>query len=285
VVISAIAVLSAGLLVFLLTGHAAEVGPPSGHPASARSVLAIRDRAAAWVAAEVSRAARVSCDKVMCHALRAHGFPAACIVELRPGQTLGLRSRVLVLTAAVRGMIKSRAVNAYAPTALAAFGSGNTAISIRVIAKRGVGAYSASLRKDLLARRAAGGQLLQNQQVSESAVVGRQLGHGQVDSRLLAIIASLAARQMVSVISFGDRGPGASAGVPFRSAYLAAPIGKAAPGPASQVEQMAAFLRAQRGPYRPATIQSVRLAGGQIALRIRFLAPSPLGLLAAPAKR
>lgn len=285
-VISAIAVLSAGSLVFLLTGHAARVSAPNSHPADARSVLAIRDRAAAWVAAQVSRAALVSCDRVMCRALHAHGFPAACLVELRPGQIPVLRSRVLVLTAAVRSIIKSRAVTAYAPTALAGFGSGNTAISIRVIAQRGVGPYSASLRSDLLARQAAGSELLQNQQVRESALAGRQLGHGQVDSRLLAIIASLAARQMVSVVSFGDRGPGASAGVPFRSAYLAAPLRKAAaPGPGRQVQQMAAFLRAQRAPYRPTTIQTVRLAGGQIALRVRFLAPSPLGLLAPPVKR
>ncbi len=133
----------------------------------------------------------------------------------------------------------------------------------------------------MLARRAAGAQLLQNQQISVSAVARRQLGYGQVDSRLLAIIASLAARRMVSVVSFGDLAPGASPGIPFRSADLAAPSGAAGPDQAGQVEWMAAVLRAARAPYLAANIQTVRLAGGRIALRIEFAAPSPLGLLAA----
>jgi hypothetical protein len=38
-------------------------------------------------------------------------------------------------------------------------------------------------------------------------------------------------------------------------------------------------LRAQRGDYLPASIQSVPLAAGGTGLRIQFAAPSPLGLL------
>jgi hypothetical protein len=43
------------------------------------SVAATSNRAAAWVAAQVSRSAMVSCDPVMCQALRAHGFPASAL--------------------------------------------------------------------------------------------------------------------------------------------------------------------------------------------------------------
>jgi hypothetical protein len=280
-VILAIALLSAGSLVFLLTWRASTVTAPNGNLTKARSVVAIRDRAAAWVAAQVSRTAMVACDRIMCQALEARGIPAVSLLELRPGQADPLRSRVLVVTAAVRSMIKSRLVTTYAPAAIAGFGSGSAGISIRVIAPRGAAAYSSSLRADMLARRAAGAQLLQNQQISLSAGARRQLGYGQIDSRLLAIIASLAARRMVSVVSFGDLAAGASPGVPCRSADLAAPSGMAGPDPAGQVQWMAAFLRAQRAPYLAANIQTVRLAGGRIVLRIEFAAPSPLGLLAA----
>src|SRR6266851_3813217 len=151
-VILAIALLSAGSLVFLTTLHASTVRVPKGNLTKARSVAVIRDRAAAWVAAEVSRTATVSCDRIMCQALEAHGIPAASLLELRPGQANPLSSRVLVVTAAVRSMIKSRLVTTYAPAAIAGFGSRSAGISIRVIAPRGAAAYSSSLRADMLAR-------------------------------------------------------------------------------------------------------------------------------------
>ncbi len=193
-----------------------------------------------------------------------------------------LRSRVLVVTAAVRRLMKGRTVATYAPAAIAGFGSGSAGVSIRVVAAHGAAAYSSSLRADVLARRAAGANLLENQQITVSSVARRQLAHGQIDSRLLAIIASLAARRMIVIVSFGDLAHGASPGIPFRSADLAAPGTLAGPGHASQVRWMAAFARAQRAPYLAANIQVVRLAGGRIGLRIAFAAPSPLGLLAAP---
>jgi hypothetical protein len=42
---------------------------------------------------------------------------------------------------------------------------------------------------------------------------------------------------------------------------------------------MVSFLHAQHGPFRPAWVQTVHLAGGLAVLRIEFTAPSPLGLL------
>jgi hypothetical protein len=134
-------------------------------------------------------------------------------------------------------------------------------------------------------RKVAGAELLSTQRVRTSASARRQLADGQVDSRLLVVITYLAAHQPrpVSVVAFGDLAKGAGAGVPFRSADLAAPGGSAAAGVAAEMRSLSAFLRAQHRPYRDVHLRSVRLAGGRNVLRIEFAAPSPLGLLAPPA--
>jgi hypothetical protein len=281
-VIVAITLLCAGSLVWLLVRQAGTTNAPKHGLTRATSVGTIRARAAVWVAAQVSPTVTVSCDRTMCQLLRAHGFPASSLLELRPGQAVPLGSRVLVVTAAVRRLLEGRTVTTYAPAAIAGFGSGSPGISIRIVAPHGAAAYSSALRADSLARRAAGASLLENQQITVSAVARRQLAHGQVDSRLLALIASMAARQMIVVVSFGDLAPGASPGIPFRSADLAAPVTVAGPDPASQVQRMAAFARAQQAPYLATNIRKVRLTSGRIGLQIEFAAPSPLGLLAAP---
>jgi hypothetical protein len=274
-----VVVLCAGSLGFLLTRHGATATTANGHMTSASGKVAIRDRAAAWVASQVSQAAIVSCDRVMCQALEAYGVPAASLVELAPGKADPLRSSIIVATAAVRRMIGSRHVTADAPAAIASFGSGSIRIDIRTIAPQGAVAYFSALSKDFLTRKASGAQLLGNQRIIVSATARRQLADGQVDPRLLAVMAGLAAQRPVSVVAFGDLAPGASPGVPVRAADLAPAGGTAGPNPAAQMRWMAAFLRAQRDPYLAAHIQTVRLAGGRNVLRIQFAAPSPLGLL------
>jgi hypothetical protein len=272
-VILAIVLLCAGSLGFLLTGHGAS---------SANGTVATRDRAAAWVASQVSRAAIVSCDRVMCQALEAHGVPAASLIQLEPGKADLLRSSVVVATAAVRSLIGSRLSSAYAPVAIASFGSGGMQVSIRVVAPRGAAAYLSALNTDILARKASGTQLLHNQRITGSATARRQLADGRVDPRLLIVITALAAQRPVSIVAFGDRAAGASPGIPLRSADLAQ-AGSAGANPATQMRRMAAFLHAQKDPYLAARIQTMRLAGGRNVLRIEFAAPSPLGLLGPPA--
>jgi hypothetical protein len=278
-VILVVVLLCAGSLGFLLTRHGATATTANGHMTSASGKVAIRDRAAAWVAGQVSRAAVVSCDRVMCQALEAHGVPAASLLELEPGKADPLRSTIIVATAAVRSLIGSRHVTADAPAAIASFGSGNIRIDIRTIAPRGAAAYFSALSTDILALKASGTQLLGNPRITVSATARRQLADGQVDPRLLAVMAGLAAQRPVSVVTFGDLAPGASPGIPLRAADLAQTGGTAGPNPAAQMRWMVAFLRAQRDPYLAAHIQTVRLAGGPEVLRIEFAAPSPLGLL------
>ena len=276
------AVLLCGSLVLMLTRHAITAATGEGRTRTGAEV-AIRDRAVAWVAGQVSRAATVSCDRVMCQALAAHGFPAASLLELQPGTADPLRSSIIVSTAAVRNMMGNQVVTADAPAVIASFGSASRQISIRVIAPRRAAAYLSALSTDILARKASGTQLLDNQRIIASAIARRQLAGGQVDSRLLAVIASLAAHRPVSIVAFGDLAPGASPGIPLRSADLAETGSTAGPDPAAHMRWMAAFLRAQRDPYLAAHIRTVRLAGGRNVLRIEFAAPSMLGLLGPPA--
>jgi len=278
-VLLVVVLLCAGSLGFLLSRHAAPAATSSGYRIGAGGERAIRNQAAAWVAGQVSRSAVVSCDPVMCRALEARGVPASSLLELKPGQADPLRSSIMVATAAVRGLIGPRLTSAYAPAAIAGFGSGSRRISVRVVAPRGATAYISALRADMLARKATGTQLLDNWRIIVSATARRQLAHGQADSRLLVVIAGLAARWPVSVAAFGDLAPGASPGIPLRSADLVLAGATASADPAAHLRAMVAFLRAQRAPYQAAHIQTVRRAGSRHLLRIEFAAPSPAGLL------
>jgi hypothetical protein len=277
-VILVVIVLVAGSLARVLARHAATAAGKSDRTRTGAE-MAARDLAAAWASSHVSRTAIVSCDLVMCQALQAHGVPAASLLELGPGGADPLDSSVIVATAAVRTIIGSRLVAADAPATIASFGSGSTRIDIREIAPQGTAAYVSALRADILARQTSGTQLLNNQRITTSATARRQLAGGQVDSRLLVIIAGLAAQQPFTIVTFGDRAPGASPGIPLRSADLAETGSTAGPNGVTWVRSMITFLRAQRDPYLAAHIQTMRLAGGQNILRIEFAAPSPLGLL------
>ena len=85
-------------------------------PARAQQGAAtVRDEAAAWVATQVSRAAVVSCDPVMCQALEKHGIPARGLHELQPGAPAPLRSDVIVATAAIRAEFGAGLTSVYAP--------------------------------------------------------------------------------------------------------------------------------------------------------------------------
>jgi hypothetical protein len=278
-----ILILSAGGTAFLLTRNS---GPVLAKPTAsgASTEAAIRDRAAAWVAYQVSRDVHVSCDQVMCQALEAHGMPHTALTVLRPGRAEPLRSAVIVATAAVRSMVGSRLADE-APAAIASFGSGSGQISIRVIVPGGAAAYSSTLRSDIATREDAGTSLLQQPRITVSAGARPQLVGGQVDSRLILTIAIMASKWPMSIVAFGDIGPGASPGIPFRSADLV-PVtsgaGTSTAGTQATVllRQMSAFLHTSPGSYPVSHVSIVKIAGGRDVLRIEFAAPSPPGVLA-----
>jgi len=272
---------AAVLVVAVVVGSEALSRALYGRPVPARAQQAaatVRTEAAAWVATQVSRAAVVSCDPVMCQALEKHGIPARGLHELQPGSPAPLRSDVIVATAAVRAEFGASLTSIYAPGVIASFGSAITRIDIRVIAPHGAAAYRSALRADLAARKKAGAELLVSPRISASATARRQLVAGQVDARLLLTLAELASQQMVSIVAFGDLAPGASPGIPLRYAYLAQASGGHGAGPAAQARQMSGFVHGLRGFFSTARIQTVRLAGHNV-VRIEFTAPSVLGVL------
>jgi hypothetical protein len=217
----------------------------------------------------------------MCAVLQSKGIPAGRLLMLRAGNAGPLGSDVIVSTAAVREELGSRLTSVYAPVALAAFGSGGAQVAVRVVAADGSAAYLRSLRADATARRAAGALLLRNPDLRVSPAGRRELAAGQVDTRLLSAIGALATPYHVDITGFGAPAAGASPGVPLRSADISLTLPRRGRD-AATLNSVKRFLLAQRAPFRPADVTTVRLASGQTALHVEFTAPSPLGLLKAP---
>lgn len=271
--------------VALMTAVLAVVAVPhlTHHPASSAAQLrqqaAARDRAAAWVARQVSRNVTVSCDQAMCRALSARGFPARDLLVLGPTSSEPDHSDVVVETAVVQGLFGSSLATAWAPDVLASFGSGAAAITVRVVARHGAASYQAALRADQADRKTAGAALLGDRRITMSAAARRQLAAGQVDARLILAIASLAAARPVDIVQFGDPGPGADPGIPLRYADLAEDDQAAHMNGAVYVQAMRAALDKLTGLYRPASTVTMAQAGEPVVLRVEVTAPSPLGLL------
>jgi hypothetical protein len=229
---------------------------------------AIRNTAAAWVAQQVSSAALVSCDPAMCTTLRAHGVHD--LLELQP-KAADPAGAIVVATAAIRSQFGSRLASEYAPALIASFGSGNARIDIRQATPNGAAAYQSALRTDLQQRKSFENALLGSLQIVASAQARKQLAAGNVDARLATLIEGMASElpQPVHIVSFGDLGPGAAAGIPLRSATVV--------GSVATLRATRAFTVAQTGNYRPAHTEITQLHG-QHVLIVEFAAPIPLEL-------
>jgi hypothetical protein len=123
--------------------------------------------------------------------------------------------------------------------------------------------------------------LLNSGRVSASAVAQSELAAGDVDSRVLLVLQSLADQQPIDVLGFADSGPGAGPGIPFRAVDLAESDPASSLARPAYLQSIVAILRAHATfpvytKGGPAT-----LADGQTAIQIEYSAPSPLGLLAA----
>jgi hypothetical protein len=272
------AALLAGAAAVALSGRGRQGAGQPGAAAKALTAAAARQRAAAWVAGQASPDAIVACDPAMCAVLEAHGVPAGRLLTLTPARSDPLGSDLVVATAAVRGQLRARLAGVYAPLALASFGSGTARIDVRVVAPDGSAAYWAALAVDVRARASAGARLLRNPSIHVSAAARTALADGEVDPRLLVTLAALAHRRPLDITGFGRPGPGASAGVPLRSAEI---TGAAPPGSLHPVSphSLMVVLQAQRPPYVPSSLEIVRIRPGRAVLRIGYPVPSPLGLL------
>lgn len=252
--------------------------PGRGSTAALGVSAAVRNTAATWIAGQVASSAVIACDPAMCAVLQADGITATRLVVLNTAAADPLGSDLVVATAAVRNEFGGRLESVYAPALVASFGSGAGKIDIRATAPDGAAAYESSLAADRSSRISAGGQLLRNPRITVAASAKAALRGGDVDSRLLLMIAALAVEQPVAVTSFGDPAPGAGAAVPLRSARLAAGAGASGATAQSQLRSMLAYIEAQQQPYLP-----LRAAfDGASALTVEYAAPSPLGLLSGP---
>jgi hypothetical protein len=256
-----------------LARPSSQANPGSQMSASLQAATAARTSAAQWIAAQVGPDAIVACDPAMCAALQASGVAAGRLLVLGTSAGDPLGSDLVIATPALRSQFGARLASVYAPVVIASFGAGAARIDIRAVAADGTAAYDSALAADRSARIAAGGQLIGNRRIAMSAAAQAVLRAGQVDPRLLAMLAALAAQQPLRVLAFGDPSPGASAAIPLRGVELAP--ANAGTHAATRLRQMLSFLQAQQVPYLPARAVLV----GQSALSVEYAAPSPLGLL------
>ena len=261
---AAAVLLASGSLIVARSLHSS--GHTSLTPAQVSTVT--RKQAAAWVAQQVT-AAMVSCDPVMCRALKAQGVPTHDLLVVGPSTATPFGSQVVVATAAIRNRFGSRLTSVYAPAVIASFGSGNSRIDVRVIAAKGAAAYMSQLRADEQDRRTGGPEMLASPRITTSPMAESQLAAGRVDSRLMLLFSFLTSSNELDIVAFGDSGPGATAGMPLRSATLV--------GSAADLRSILAFLHTSEAPYRPAHAQIMH-RHGRSELEIEFSAPSPLGL-------
>ena len=276
VLIAAVAVVTAVQLTSTAVKTAKTGAPGSPHRGAARagaqaavpgSAAAIRAQAAAWIAGQVGSDQTIACDPAMCTALGAHGVAAGRLVPL--GSAAGASGANVFVTSVTSPAEATPA----APVLLASFGTGASQVEVRTTAPGGTAAYARAQQADLAARRAGGTQLLHSRSIQAGAEAAGQLQAGQVDSRLLIMLAMLASQHSWQVVSFGAASPGAPlADAPLRQVIITGPDGQA-------VAAALALVRAQQAPYAPIQATVVRLAGGQPGLRIDFAAPAPLGLL------
>jgi hypothetical protein len=269
-VAAAVVFVAAGAVIAALSLHGAKhTTDPSGGVTGT-----IRNQAAAWVAQQVSPDSIVSCDPVMCLALKAHGVPTYDLFALGPKSSSPFGSQIVVATATVRSYFGSRLSSVYAPAVIASFGSGKARVDVRVIAPDGAAAYLSQLRADQQERKANGTALLTAGRISISPAARHALASGQVDSRLMIVLSFLTtSMSRLDIVAFGDSGPAATAGMPLRSATLV--------GSTASLRAIEAFLRTPQAPYRPSVARLIQ-QDGKPALLIEFAAPSPLQLFDAP---
>jgi hypothetical protein len=251
-----------------ITASRAGVSPPPNTEA------AVRNQAVTWIMHQVSRAAVVGCDAQVCADLLHRGFPDRNLMTYGPQSSDPLGAELVVATAAVRAHFRDRLAT-WAPAIIAAFGSGNAKIEIRLEYAGGATAYNGAQGAYAHARKLFDAQLLTNRSIKLSAKARAQLRSGNIDPRLPELIAIMVHSHPVQIVDFGDRSPGGGPASLLRSMDLAT---AAPPGhltPSAYINWMRSFIKAQRSQDHPG-LSLVTLPGGQEVLRIAYGAPSPL---------
>jgi serine/threonine protein kinase len=236
---------------------------------------AARTQAITWILHQVSPAAIVSCDALVCADLASSGFPSSNLSPLGPGSNDPLGSDLVVATATVRNQFGNR-LAVYAPATIASFGTGNARIDIRWVYPGGAAAYRTVLPAALRARKAADALLLNNSNIGLSATARAQLLSGQIDPWLPLLIAIMAHSHPLHIVDFASQSPGGGPASLMRWVDLATTVRTAHLTPAAYLGWMRSFIDSQRAEYHPVWVQQVTLPTGQTVLRIGYGAPSPL---------
>ena len=163
----------------------------------------------------------------------------------------------------------------WAPAIIAAFGSGNARIEIRLEFPGGAKSYRADQPKYARARKLIDAQLLTNSSIKLSTAATTQLRSGSIDPRLPELIALMVHYHPLQIVDFGGQSPGGGPASLLRSMDLATADPPGHLTPSEYISWMQSFIKAQRSKYHPA-LSLVTLPTGQTVLRIGYGAPSPL---------
>jgi serine/threonine protein kinase len=262
------------VLAFNLPRHGAQPELPTGQSQELAAEARAQAQAIYWIVHQVSRAAVVSCDQQVCLNLARAGFPNVLMLGTGANDPLG--STLVVATAAVRAQFGGRLASVYAPAVIASFGKGTAEIDIRWVYPGGTDKYRSDLQADLSYRKGADAQLLTNGQIGVSATARAQLLGGDIDPRLLQLLAILAGIHPVYIVAFADQSPGGGPASLLRAVDLATVDSRAHMTRAAYLGWIEAFIEAQRSQYLPVWDQQVTPGTGQVVLQIQYGAPSPL---------
>jgi predicted Ser/Thr protein kinase len=258
-----------------LSGSHGQASPqPTVNP-ELNAEAAARTKAVDWILQQVSPAAIVSCDPLVCGQLLSGGFPSGNVLTLDATSNDPLGSALVVATASIRAHFGKRLADVYAPELIASFGSGTARIDIRLIYPGGAAKYAADEQAALRHRKGAGAELLANSQIQASPTARTQLLSGAVDPRLPQLLAIMAESHPVSIVDFVSQSPGGGPASLLRSVDLATADSAAHLSRAAYLGWMQGLLNAQRAQYLPA-IQRLTLPTGQHVLRFGFAVPGPL---------
>jgi len=215
----------------------------------------------------------------MCSSLAAGGFPPSQMAPVAQNSQSLSGASLIAMTPRLRQVFRAHPSFGadVAPVVLASFRSGPALVTIQPVDPAGGAAYQATFRTNLQVRIQVGDQLLNSGKVFAAPKAKRALLAGDVDPRILLVIRALIQQlPAVKISAFGDSGPGASPGVPFRMANFVATDLSAALTPLEYQHELIGVLRANATfpPVWHAT--PITMFNGVTAVQIVYAAPSPL---------
>jgi hypothetical protein len=234
-----------------------------------------------WVLSSVGSSQVVACDVSVCSLLLAHGFPASSIVTVQSVADVE-QADVVIVTPVLRRQFGSALDAVVSAEPLAVYGSSSMQVEADAVALTGPSAYATELAADRAGRRTVGAALLSNAQVTFAQQGGTQarvqLSAGLVDTRVCALLATLAAAHSLVIAGFTPPGAGAGPDVPSAGVLVSSVDGTPVSATSPSAKAVLAVVNAQQSPYL-ALAATVTTYDGAPALRIVFSQPGPLGLL------